>query len=75
MKRWLVAPTVAGSIILSGCGNSVIEKDWDVLSSLQRQQICEGVRQFGPDTAAALEYTPNGEYTKDDLARFLEGKC
>ena len=63
------------ALSISSCSSSAINSDWDELSSGQRAQICLGVDEFGADTAAGLEYTLNSDYSKDDLAVFLRGKC
>ena len=74
-KVALFATIVVSAQLLSGCSNSAVQKDWDMLSTSQQEEICNGVAQFGADTAAGLEYTLNSEYTKDDLADFLRGQC
>lgn len=74
-KKFRIIVGVTTMVLLSSCGDSAVKKDWDVLSESEQATICDGVAQFGADTAAGLEYTPNSEYTKDDLAAFLQGEC
>lgn len=66
---------ISALLFLQGCSNSAIQSDWDQLPQSAQEQICYGVSEFGADTAAGLEYTLNGEYSKDDLADFLRGEC
>ena len=76
MKKPLVVTLAVTTLLLiTGCSNSAIQSDWDQLSSSAQDEICYGVAEFGADTAAGLEYTLNSEYSKDDLADFLRGKC
>jgi uncharacterized membrane protein len=71
----MIVLTVSSVLLLAACANSVIQSDWDQLSSSAQDEICYGVEKFGADTAAGLEYTLNSDYSKDELADFLRGKC
>jgi uncharacterized membrane protein len=74
-RKALLTTLTILSLLLLGCSNSAVKSDWDQLSPSAQEQICYGVSEFGAESAAALEYTLNDDYSKDDLADFLRGEC